>query len=121
MKYISFVNTSYYIFTRGYATLENIASGVHSVKLYFNLICKTNKYPLLNHLDCNTPSFEKYFMLNLSITFHMFSIYISQASYHCINIKKKNREKTQKSNNSNNNNNNNNKLSVWLTAGLMSV
>jgi hypothetical protein len=40
------VNTSYYIFTRGYATRENIASGVHSVKLYFNLTCKTNKYPL---------------------------------------------------------------------------
>jgi hypothetical protein len=48
LKYLSFVNTRYYIFTRGYATRENIAFGVHSVKYYFNLTCKTNKYPLCN-------------------------------------------------------------------------
>ena len=35
-NYISLVKTSYYIFIREYATLENIAAGVHSVK-YFSI------------------------------------------------------------------------------------
>jgi hypothetical protein len=67
--YISFVNTSYYIFTRGYATREDIASGVHSVKLYFNLTCKTNKYPL-----CNINYF--YFFFFITYAYYIFRYYI---------------------------------------------
>ena len=36
-NYISLVNTRYYIVIRGYATRENIASGVHSMK-YFSIL-----------------------------------------------------------------------------------
>jgi hypothetical protein len=37
-----FIRHTSYIFTRGYDTRKKITSGVHSVKLSFNLTCKTN-------------------------------------------------------------------------------
>jgi hypothetical protein len=44
-NYISFVNASYYIYTHGYATRENIASVVHSLK--YNLILHTKQTNIL--------------------------------------------------------------------------
>ena len=54
--FISLMNTISGIFTRGFATRENTAFGVHSVKyinikhrLYYNELQKMTKSPILTH------------------------------------------------------------------------
>ena len=68
--YISLVNTSFYIFSRDYATRENNASGVHSVK-YISILHWNKKISSLYIYYCIIT-----FYLYLKFTFFLFLNFI---------------------------------------------
>ena len=82
-NYISLVNTSLYIFTRGYATRENIASDVHSVKyitiLHWNKQISSISYHLIQYIiTTNYSKWQKHTIYNkqkIDVFFYKYGIY----------------------------------------------